>query len=319
MLHRLSVKLAGSRMSRLGRILAAACPSLPSPSAASSPDGRGRRSLSSLLGGGAASQAGLTAHSSARLDSKRASSSNGKRLGQSFSKFPKRPRASHKVEGQCAVEGDTSVMETEEQHTFRHPRQSRVKDDCSRCAFMRHSKSWHRIASFKAGSTAVSRSWLSPKPSYMGGQWGLGCLVCAAALAEKPARNKKASPKRGKWQARLRASKWARFRVTRLLTRKQGSSALSNHLASAYHRKAVSKFQIATAEAASQTESPPGAASLDATLPKEAQAGLTAVPVAGEPEDIDSEATALLKGRVPQLQDWTDAWASASSTISAYG
>ena len=82
-------------------------------------------------------------------------------------------------------------------------------------------------------------------------------------------------------------------------------------MASAYHRVAVSKLQVATAL---QTESPPRAASIDATLPKEAQAGLTAVPVVDEPEDI--EATALLKGRVPQLQDWIDAWASASSTIS---
>ena len=50
------------------------------------------------------------------------------------------------------------------------------------------------------------------------------------------------------------------------------------------------------------------AASNDASLPKGAQAGLTAVPVVvDEPEDIES--TALLKGRVPQLQDWVDAWA----------
>ena len=33
-------------------------------------------------------------------------------------------------------------------------------------------------------------------------------------------------------------------------------------------------------------------------------------------EAEQAEAEALLKGRVPQLQDWIDAWASASSTTS---
>ena len=70
-----------------------------------------------FFGGGAAPQAGLTAKSSARLGSKSASSSSGKRrLGQSSSQFAKRNRASHKVEGNSVVE------ETEEEHRLRHPK-----------------------------------------------------------------------------------------------------------------------------------------------------------------------------------------------------
>ena len=118
-------------------------------------------------------------------------------------------------------------------------------------------------------------------------------------------------------QANLRAGKWARASVTRLCDFKQSASAMLNHMASAYHRKAVAKWQAAQGvdNTAFQTASPPMTASSDAILPKGAQAGLTAVPVVvDEPEDIES--TALLKGRVPQLQDWVDAWASASSTMS---
>ena len=38
--------------------------------------------------------------------------------------------------------------------------------------------------------------------------------------------------------------------------------------------------------------------------------------VAAPQAAAQAEAEALLKGRVPQLQDWIDAWASASSTVS---
>ena len=146
-------------MSRLGCTLASPCPSLPASSASG---GRSKRSLST--------QAGLTAKSSAGLGSKSASSNSGKRLGQPSSQCQsaKRHRTPHKVEDQYADE-------TEEEHSRRHPS---FVNDCARCGYRRHSKSWHRAASFKAGLTArLRRSWLAPKPSSSGGQSVNGDLV----------------------------------------------------------------------------------------------------------------------------------------------
>ena len=290
-------------MSRLGRMFAAPCPSLPASSASG---GSSKRSLST--------QAGLTAKSSAGLGSKSTSSNSGKRLGQPSSQCQsaKRHRISigcTKVDVQYA---DDNVNETEKEHSLRHPS---FVNDCARCGYRRHSKSWHRMASLSL-TARRSVSWLAPKPSSMGGQWGLGCLVCAAALAETSGSKKKALLKGGAgWrQANLRAGKWARFSVTRLCGFRQSAAAILNHMASGYHRKAVAKWQAAQVvdNTALQTASPPMTASSDAILPKGAQAGLTAVPVVvDEPEDIES--TALLKGRVPQLQDWVDAWASIRS------
>ena len=162
-------------MSRLGCMLAAPCPSLPASSASG---GRSKRSLST--------QADLTAKSSAGLGSKSTSSNSGKRLGQSSSQCQsaKRHRTPHNM--RCTKVDGQYADETEEEHSLRHPS---FVNDCARCGYRRHSKSWHRTASFKAGLTARSSwSWLAPKPSSMGGQWGLGCLVCAAALVEMSGR-----------------------------------------------------------------------------------------------------------------------------------
>ena len=121
----------------------------------------------------------------------------------------------------CKVEDTIGpCMDTDEQHKLRHPT---FEVSCSRCVFMKYGSRWRRLATCKGFGANVCRSWLSPKPSYMGGQWALGCLPCAALL-ERQRESAKDNAKRGcgKWQASLRASKWARFWCLTIVIAKPG-------------------------------------------------------------------------------------------------
>ena len=210
-----------------------------------------------------------------------------------------------------------SAVETDEQHKFRHPT---FQSSCPRCAFLNHGSHWKRFAAWKVDSK-VCTSWLSPRPAHMGGDWALGCQACAALLETRTNVTTKEKPRRGKWQAKLRANKWARFRVTRLLKPSLATAAVSNHHRSKFHRQAVLQLQALDAKtaaspklcsAASESSTPELVAS------STHQAGLTAVAsfTIEEGTAEQAKASTLLKGRVPQLQDWIDAWASASSTTS---
>ena len=222
-------------------------------------------------------------------------------------------------ENKCTVDS-ADMMETDEQHKLRHPI---FHHSCPRCLFLRHGHHWRRIAAWKVDSETCI-SWLAPRPPHMGGAWALGCRACAAIVERNTlsATKKKREPGRGKWQAKLRASNWARFRVTRLLTTRQVAGAISNHNSSAFHRKAVLYHTSEIHAATCKTES----RGPDLAASSTHKAGLTAAPsltieavgltTATDEQATDEEAEALLKGRVPQLQDWIDAWASASSTTS---
>ena len=222
-------------------------------------------------------------------------------------------------ENKCTVDS-ADMMETDEEHKLRHPTFHR---SCPRCLFLKHGHHWRRIAAWKVDSETCI-PWLAPRPPHMGGAWALGCRACAAILERRDdtlsATKKKKEPGRGKCQAKLRANNWARFRVTRLMTTRQVAGAISNHNSSAFHRKAV-LYHTSEIHAASKTES----RGPDLAASSTEQAGLTAAPsltievgltTDEQATDEQVEAEALLKGRVPQLQDWIDAWASASSTTS---
>jgi len=70
---------------------------------------------------------------------------------------------------------------------------------------------------------------------------------------------------------------------------------------------ATSELHSATSSTSSSAAASTQEAGLTAAVSLTMEAGLTAA---------QAEASALINGRVPQLQDWIDAWASASSTTS---
>ena len=86
-----------------------------------------------------------------------------------------------------------SVDESDDMHLARHA--GPAGQNCIRCVVIRNKE---RLASIAP--------WASERPSHLGGPWGLGCHVCAAALnnPEEPARQGPA--------------KWANFQVVELPT-----------------------------------------------------------------------------------------------------
>ena len=245
--------------------------------------------------------------------------------------WSKRPRDTPRSTGKrqktksatiAATLPDQVLVESVEAHKRRHPT---FDASCPRCVFQKNGGYLKRLA------TCGGRTWLAEKPPHMAGRWAVGCLACAAWLASKANQSgaQKRQPGGGKWQAKTRASKWARFQVTRLLSTASMASMLSNHQCTSSHRQAMRHFlNIDTPVASSQeaglaadvatssissplSSSQEAGSSTSLSAQAEVEAGLTAAQAAAQ-----AEAEALLKGRVPQLQDWIDAWASASSTVS---
>ena len=116
-----------------------------------------------------------------------------------------------------------TMMETDEQHALRHPKLDLA---CLRCAFAKYGRYWQRLAG--------QGCWLSPRPAYMGGPWGLGCLNCAAKLQQ---RSKKRSRAGWVWKS-CRASKWAKFRVTEFKDYKATKRTIKRHKESLLHQRA---------------------------------------------------------------------------------
>ena len=125
------------------------------------------------------------------------------------------------------------------------------------------------------------KSWLSEG---FCGAWGLGCTVCAGALALsqslKPGRN-------ARWK-----TKWATYQV-RSLTRRNGKSYLGQHAHTQAHKRAMQVVR---------------AAQQDAHVHLSKSAHVPSPHLADEAE--------AWKGMVPQLQAWIDAWAESSTCVS---
>ena len=213
------------------------------------------------------------------------------------------PSKKHKTE---KLDLNCPAVESDYHHRLRHPT---FLPKCIRCNFKKHARSWQAL-SVHAGLTAeTNRSWLSERPSFMGGGWALGCSICTWAANDGVPKHKRSN------RPRHRLSKWARFQIRRLRTCSEAASAISNHQSSASHRRAVKMMQ-------SQSSRPPqhghdkveasantAAANCNVNGSRVVGAGLAA-------SEGDIDALTLLKGRVPQLADWIDAWASATNRTS---
>ena len=207
----------------------------------------------------------------------------------------KRTRTTN-MEAVCGtLEG--SVYETESEHRRRHPdAEPGWRRKCARCAFMalRQAGSDRHGAAGEldllAGYAAVDRrtqfgdlgkSFLVERPMALRGAWAYGCCVCAAARAAG-----------GETFAQFRGgNKWARYAVTRVLaSRALGYTAIRNHAATAFHRAAVLLAHRPHFHLALSPHAP-------ATV-------------------LDRSDFHVQRGAVPQVLDWRDAWAEATTSMS---
>ena len=92
------------------------------------------------------------------------------------------------------------VAETQEQHLARH---AGGRADCPRCRYYTQGRAWARVhgmvvESRRAGPCAA-RTWLAERPVRFGGAWGLGCVMCAAALCRDAACGRRRARRRTRW------------------------------------------------------------------------------------------------------------------------
>ena len=144
----------------------------------------------------------------------------------------------------------------------------------------------------------------------MGGAWAVGCSICASALR----RRKRAGTDHRQYE---RQSKWAKCEI--IDAPRNRLEAHSNALG---HRRAV---KIAAARCPTDAEAcrpaaepSPRAAEPAAVVDAPAAAGIEETAVGVKTSALDAaaeEELKLLSGRVPQCQDWLDAWVDCGQSF----
>jgi hypothetical protein len=116
---------------------------------------------------------------------------------------------------------------------------------CARCTFALHHRSWSGgVASHSLGGPTVAAaspsrlSWLGERPNHFGGEWGIGCSVCAHFLGRVVSGDLKHSAAQNK--RRSYSTKWSRYEV-RGYSSMQACS-LRQHSLSTLHQLALKCF-----------------------------------------------------------------------------
>ena len=190
----------------------------------------------------------------------------------------RRPRRAPTV--QDAAVG--SVRESREDHIARHGGGLRT---CPRCRW--HTRGGEWVCSYgmfvrpQGSRTRENVAWLAERPTRFGGEWGLGCIVCAwfanrarTDLHEKSCGSRAPQPQRGAARRCRLGSRFARFEVRAEFLQ---AEHFKQHAVSAVHRRAVMAW-----------------INPDAPLTFAAQRTL------GDEQ--------LLSGAVPQPADWLRSW-----------
>ena len=163
------------------------------------------------------------------------------------------------------------AAETEVEHRARHSHQPL---SCARCKCARYRDAWlMKYGSF--GHDARGRRervvWFSERPARLGGEWAVGCLICAAMLhrlSSEPGTGAKSARK-------VLSTRMGRFEVRSLNSMQ--ASVIAQHANATCHKKAVAMWL--------QPGDP------------------VRIALQSTPED-----DALLRGGVPQPVDWLRTW-----------
>ena len=232
--------------------------------------------------------------------------------------------------GVCAEQASLMALvgragETDVQHLERHPAaEPRWAKTCPRCAYLANRKRWSRFARLprrpqRTGRDDEDDTFLAPRPAHLGGYWGLGCTLCAAAADDEPCRKKRArllnqpsdhGPNNGRSLSRCHTV-WSRFALRRATLHKVMSSAIINHTTSLQHRLAMDVLMSTQTDVASARVQPA------AEGPSECRQPATYGPAESTKAVMKAcEVEKAFSGRVPQVRDWVNAWAETSSCVS---
>ena len=240
------------------------------------------------------------------------------------------------------------VRETDAEHLTRHPVSDRMwLQKCLRCAWIRKKSHWSQISFMKVPTRiAHCTTWLAPKPAFASGTWGLGCCVCAAAACTQELQSKRNRARAtGIDYRRLSRidTKWTNYEQRRFpcfLT-----DAMSKHASTALHREAVDIMcrpevhllagkdalrSVGTAAggadndgaacSASNEDGAACSASMADGAACSASWSFSEANIAGKclgaGDGSAQRRLDIFGGRVPQVQDWVEAWADFTSFCS---
>lgn len=150
---------------------------------------------------------------------------------------------------------------------------------CAQCVFRKHKHDWvrgHGAVRTRRNNSVVLECWLQER---LKPKWSLGCAACAQLLA----RASLAKENSARHLRRRFSTKWARFEITALS--QMQSCSFAQHAATSVHKLAVKSLR-------------------EPDLPL----------VALLPECEDD--TSLLRGCVPQPEDFLKAWRCVKSPVS---
>ena len=187
-------------------------------------------------------------------------------------------RGSRKSEPRKSLSAASRAV-SDERHFARHA--SRKKAFCLRCDFYSRRNAYTALARAPNGS-----SWLASR--FVHG-WGLGCLVCAEAVAAGAS-------------TEGRFSKFANFKFRAATARCHAIYQITQHWNSRAHRDAAGERRTRRREKLSPQPLP--LACDAAPLPDD------------KTEEVAATDAALLQGNVPSAAEWRDAWAMLSETTS---
>ena len=242
------------------------------------------------------------------------------------------------------------ARETDAEHLSRHPVSDRMwLQKCLRCAWIRKKSHWSQKSFMKVPTRiAHCTTWLAPKPAFASGPWGLGCCVCAAAACTQELQLKRERARTtGIDHRRLSRidTKWTNYEVRLWRNPSSFTDRIDKHASSAAHREAVDVMcrpeihLLAGKDASRSVRTAAGGADNDGaacSASNEDGAACSASMADGAACSASwsfSEANIAGKclgagdgsaqrrldifgGRVPQVQDWVEAWADFTSFCS---
>lgn len=252
------------------------------------------------------------------------------------------------------------AQETDAMHAERHPlcEIDRWATKCARCFFIK----WKR--------TNQTPPWLNPKPRFLVGAWGLGCIWCAASkhsttVQARRVEHMRQNKAQGRCQQAVsRASTWGAYSQRALGSTKSIFMAIYQHQSTDLHRLSERCFHLPAAHfeglidprghlthRTAHSHDLPSVGQIRSTshsgdsclpdrhemMPSTVRDTLVASssqrrqPSCPSSPSLPDEASAPagciavgsstdpFRGRVPQIPEWVDIWASTTSSLSIWG
>ena len=206
-----------------------------------------------------------------------------------------------------------SVNESDAVHWVRHA-EDPSSSTCGRCLYIRNKAELWR-----------EHPWLSPRPKFMGGDWALGCDVCSWRY-KSPERENHTGKCAG---SKLRASTFAAFKFVCHISGRTLRIRVQAHSVHAGHRIAIlashraSKVLPACTAIDLHDRPPVTDARSTGPLAETISRPLAEINLEAKTKTLIAEASTtilddsrVLKGNVPQCDDWLSAWAESTEQIS---